>query len=143
MPERVHVPAPCLVTVPDVVPMMEAIDPPWAPPRVKLKVAPVMVPLFVKSIAPVPPTIELAPLKVTRPLTVAAEPELIKAPFVPIPVPLKLNALAVLKPLRSTVNPVFTVTVPVPNAPLVTAPADPVEAIPALTVPPETVVPPW
>ena len=31
---------------------------------------------------------------------------------------------------------------PVPNGPLVTLPAEPVEAIPALTVPPETVVPP-
>ena len=84
----------------------------------------------------------VAAAKATAPLAVAAEPELIKAPLLPIPVPLKLNALAVLKPLRSTVNPEFTVTVPVPNAPLVTAPAEPVEAIPALTVPPETVVPP-
>ena len=84
----------------------------------------------------------VAAAKVTAPLAVAAEPELIKAPLVSIPVPLRLNALAVLKPLRSTVNPELTVTKAVPKAPLVTAPAEPVEAMPALTVPPETVVPP-
>ena len=59
-----------------------------------------------------------------------------------MPVPLKLRALAIAKPLRSTVKPELTVIVFVPKAPLVIAPADPVEAIPALTVPPETVVPP-
>ena len=35
-----------------------------------------------------------------------------------------------------------TVTKPVPKAPLVTEPAEPVDARPAMSLPPETVVPP-
>jgi acetyl-CoA acetyltransferase len=53
-----------------------------------------------------------------------------------------MEALTKLKPFRSAVKPELTVTKPLPNAPLVTEPAVPVEAIPALTKPPETVVPP-
>ena len=67
LPERIQVPIPSLVTVPDVVPMMELMDPPCAPPRVRARVAPVIVPTFVKAMVPVPPTIELALPKVTRP----------------------------------------------------------------------------
>ena len=72
----------------------------------------------------------------------AVDVELINAPLVLIPVPRRLKALAKAKPLSSAVNPDCTVTKPVPNAPLVTEPAEPVEAIPAFSVPPETVVPP-
>ena len=84
----------------------------------------------------------VAAAKATAPLAVAAAPVFTKAPAFPIPVPRRLNALAVLKPLRSAVNPEPTVTVAVPKAPLATEPAETVEAMPALTVPPEIVVPP-
>ena len=92
-------------------------------------------------IAPDPPIDVLAAI-VTAPLAVAAAPELIKAPLLPMPAPLKLRAFARLNPPRSIVNPEPTVTVPVPNGPLLTEPAEPLEAIPALNVPPERVVPP-
>ena len=91
--------------------------------------------------APGPPIDVLAPIS-TAPLAVAAELELTKAPLLLIPAPLKLSAFDKLNPPRSTVNPEPTVTVPVPNGPLLTEPAEPLEAIPALNVPPETVVPP-
>ena len=95
-----------------------------------------------KVMAPVPPKVALA-ATVTGPLAVAAVAlELIKAPLLLKPAPLKLKALAALKPFRSAVNPELTVTKPLPNAPLVTEPAAPVEEMPALTKPPETVVPP-
>ena len=92
-------------------------------------------------IEPDPPIDVLAAI-VTPPLAIAAELELTKAPLALIPEPLKLRAFARLNPLRSSVNPDPTVTVPIPNGPLVTEPAEPVEAMPALNVPPETVVPP-
>ena len=95
-----------------------------------------------KVMAPVPPKVALA-ATVTAPLAVAAVAlELIKAPLLLKPAPLKLNALDVSKPFRSAVKPELTVTKPLPNAPLVTEPAAPVDAMPALTKPPETVVPP-
>ena len=100
------------------------------------EIAPLMV------MVPEPPIDVLAAM-VTAPLAVTAVAlELIKAPLLLKPAPLKLKALAVLKPFRSAVNPELTVTKPLPNAPLVTEPAAPVEEIPALTKPPETVVPP-
>ena len=72
----------------------------------------------------------------------AVDEELINAPLLFKPAPLKLNALAITKLFRSAVKPELTVTRPVPNAPFVTEPAEPVEATPALSKPPETVVPP-
>ena len=94
-PDRVQVPASCLVTVPVVVPMMEVRLPPCAPPRVKPKLAPVIVPTFVKAIVPVPPTIELALPRVTSPAYEAALPLFIKAPPELIPVPLMVRASSV------------------------------------------------
>ena len=100
------------------------------------EIAPLMV------MVPEPPIDVLAAM-VTAPLAVTAVAlELIKAPLLLKPAPLKLKALAVLKPFRSAVKPELTVTKPLPNAPLVTEPAAPVEEIPALTKPPDTVVPP-
>ena len=95
-----------------------------------------------KVMAPMPPNVELA-ATVTGPLAVTAvAPELMNAPLLPIPAPLKLNALDVSKPFRSVVKPELTVTKPLPNAPMVIEPAAPEDAMPALTKPPETVVPP-
>ena len=85
----------------------------------------------------------MAAASVTAPAAVeAVELVLIKAPLPSIPDPLKLSAFRTLKPFRSTVKPEPTVTVPVPKAPLVTEPAEPVDARPAMSLPPETVVPP-
>lgn len=66
-PERVQIPPPTLVSVPVVVPIIDAIDPPWSPPSVKPNVAPVMMPALVSAMVPVPPTMELAAVKVMRP----------------------------------------------------------------------------
>ena len=94
---------------------------------------------MVSVIDPEPPTVDEA-ANVTAPLAMAAVPVLIKAPAPPTPAPERLNALATLNPPKSIVPPLATVTVLVPKGPLITAP---VEAIPALAVPPLfTCVPP-
>ena len=54
-------------------------------------------------IAPEPPIEVLVAAIVTAPLAVAADPELIKAPLLLKPVPVKFSALAILNPLRSSV----------------------------------------
>ena len=66
-PDNVQVPESCLVTVPEVVPMMEAIEPPCAPPKVRPKVAPVIVPTLVSAIVPEPPTMLDAAPNATNP----------------------------------------------------------------------------
>ena len=81
--------------------------------------------------------------KVMAPLAVAAELTLLKrAPLLLSPVPLRVNKLAIVLPLRSKVAPEFTVTRPVPKGPLVTVPDVGVELAPAWRVPLLTVVPP-
>ena len=96
-PEIIHVPASCLVSVPDVVPIILVKVPPCAPPKVNPKVAPVIVPEFEILIVPVPPIIEDAEPSVIRPENVAPVDELlIIAPPEVIPVPFIVNGSAVL-----------------------------------------------
>ena len=95
-----------------------------------------MVPTFVKAMVPVPPTIELALPKVTRPEYVAATPLFISAPPEETPVPLmvKASAVAKVKPFKSKVASVAT-TVPapvVPNGVLLPLPVAPKRRVPAL-----------
>ena len=59
-------PAPTLINDPVEIPTIEVIEPPWAPPNVRLNV-PDIVPGLVKAIVPVPPTIELLAANVTKP----------------------------------------------------------------------------
>ncbi len=66
-PARLQVPAPSLVTVPVVVPMIDAIEPPCAPPKVNANVAPVMVPALVSAIVPASPTMEDAAPNAIKP----------------------------------------------------------------------------
>ena len=66
-PPSAQVPAPSLVNVPLVVPKTLVNVPPAAPPKVKPNVGPVMVSTLLMVMAPVPPTMELAAVKVIRP----------------------------------------------------------------------------
>ena len=66
-PDNVHVPVSCLTSVPAPVPMTLAILPPLAPPKVKLKPAPVSVPVLESAILPALPMIEAFEPKLTRP----------------------------------------------------------------------------
>ena len=67
-PERVHVPAPLFVSVPDVVPRMLARLPLPDPTNVKPKVAPVIVPVFVMLMPPALVPMLLAVPSVINPL---------------------------------------------------------------------------
>ena len=74
-------------------PMIEAMLPPCAPPRVKLY-PPVRVPLLDRAIVPVPPMTKASEPKVTRPAYVAGvELELTSAPPLVMPVPFNVNEL--------------------------------------------------
>ena len=66
-PDKVQVPAPALVKVPLPVPTILAKLPPCAPPSVKPNPDPVIVPVWVISMVPLPPTTELALPKVIKP----------------------------------------------------------------------------
>ena len=138
--ERIQVPLSFFVTLPEVVPMILAIEPPCAPPTVKPKVAPVIVPVLLMFIAPVPPTILLALPKVSNPLYVAAAPEFINAPPLEIPVPLIVSVSAVpnVNPFKSRVAPEVTeVPAPTPATPsgvLAPPPVAPSRNVPALMV---------
>lgn len=86
----------------------------------------------------------LSPAKVMGPVTEAAvaavlnsEPEEEE-----MPVPDTDSALAIVMPFMSSAVPLETVAVPVPSAPLVTAPTDPTEDMPTFTEPAEMVDPP-
>ena len=130
----------------EVVRLAKLAMPPIAPPSVT---APVLVVVIVKLWAPLmvllsisAPTflIVVLPARVMAPLAVAEEALLLyRAPLELSPVPVKLKALATVKPLRSSAVPELIVTTPVPKGPSVT---DPVELIPAFKVPALTVVPP-
>ena len=68
-PESVQVPAPTLVSVPEVVPIIDAkLLPVLVPPSVNPKVLPVMVPTWLITILPLEATIEASLPKVMRPM---------------------------------------------------------------------------
>ena len=138
VPVNSHVPLSCLVSVPPLNPTTLATLPPCAPPKVRVKPAPVIVPELESVILPVPPMIEAFAPKLTKPAYVAAVLlELIKAPAPEIPVPLKDRALVFVTvvPLRSNAAPLLTVTAPLESPSALTLPSC---NVPALTVvPPE------
>ena len=102
-----HVPALALVIPP--VPILMILDivlPLAAPPRVRSKPDPVIVPVLLNAIVPVPATILLALSRVTKPETVAAVGLLlINAPPEAIPVPLRYRFLAQVNPFKSNTAP--------------------------------------
>ena len=136
-PESVHVPAHTFVTAPEPVPITLATLPPCAPPKVRVKPAPVIVPELESVMLPAPPVIEAFAPKLTKPAYVAAVLlELIKAPAPAIPVPLKARVLAfaTVVPFRSKAAPLLTVTAPLASPSAL--------ALPSCSVPALTVVPP-
>ena len=66
-PVKAQVPASCLVKVPAPVPMMPAMLPPWAPPKVRFLPDPLMVPVLPRPMVPEPPMIELSEPSAIRP----------------------------------------------------------------------------
>ena len=86
-------PASCFINFPlFVVPIIDLIEPPCAPPKVRSNLGPVIVPTLVSAIVPVPPTIDEELPKVTKPAYVAAVALLfINAPLLLIPVPLRVK----------------------------------------------------
>lgn len=95
-PPSVHVPSPCLVSVPVVVPKMLDNVPLYAPPSVNPYVAPVIVPALLIVISPDVAIILLALPRVINPPNVAAVAlEFIIAPPFEIPVPFKVSGSAV------------------------------------------------
>ena len=85
----------------------------------------------------------LLAVSVIGPVTDAAVAEVLnRAPPDVMPVPATEIALGIVMPLRSSAAPLATVMLPVPNAPLVTAPTEPTELMPTLADPAEIVDPP-
>jgi hypothetical protein len=136
-PVNNHVPLSCFVSVPPANPTMLATLPPCAPPKVRVKPAPVIVPELESVMLPAPPVIKVFAPKLTKPAYVAAVPlELIKAPAPEIPVPLKDRVLVFVTvvPFRSKAAPLLTVTAPLASPSAL--------VLPSCNVPALTVVPP-
>ena len=149
-PENVLAPAssqvlePVFVTAPAPVPMMLArlltCDDGPLPPSVRAKPVPEIVPAFVMPIAPLSATMLLSLVRVMRPPKLAGPAfEFMSAPAAETPVPLSVNASAVVKarPFKSRAAPVAAITVPaavVPSGEFVPLPAPPSRSTPAFTV---------
>ncbi len=105
-------PVPCLVRVPAPVPMTLAILlPVAAPPRVRPKPEPVIVPAFERMMLPLLATMLLALPSVTNPIYVPAVALLlVRAPPLLMPVPFKVSAFVfvIVVPFRSKTPPLVT-----------------------------------
>ena len=102
-----------------------------------------MLPLTVPKVIPGVLMKVLLPVRVIGPKAEADVAAVLnKEPPEEMPVPVTDIALEIVMPLRSSAAPLATVMVPVPNAPLVSAPTDPTEAMPTLAEPAEMVDPP-
>lgn len=138
VPDKVQVPEPTFITLPEVVTILPAKEPAAAPPKVRSNVLPAIFVALLNAIlpAPVPLIIELLAANVICPAYVAAVVLLLlkSAPLLATPVPLKVKEAveAIVLPLRSIAAPELTVITPLPNG-LVES---------AFNIPAETVVPP-
>ena len=133
---RVNLPAPSLVNVPVVVPITLAIVVSPAPPTVRPKPAPVIVPRFDSVSAPASVLIRALPARVIKPPKPVVPDRLRRAPVLPTPVPLRLSASAPIDRLLCSCRAALLATV----VPPVVEPS--AEAFWIFNTPAETVVVP-